>query len=117
MPWPANLINAKFVDLIDKEKVRDACGLKALQHNLKGVQLFLVGFADHDGRVAGGDGAHAVILKLDRTRTVEQRELVAKKVEIGDVHLDAHAVALRLSGCIADRLPDIGGFVRRARSD
>ena len=113
----ASLVQANLVNLIDEEEMGDACGLKTLQNDLKGVQLFLVGFADHDGGVAGGYGAHAVILKLDRTRTVEHRELVAKKLEIRDVHLDTHAVALRLGRCVAGQLPLIGGLVRRARAD
>ena len=113
----ADLVDANLVDFIDEKEMGDARGLKTFQDDLEGMQFFLVGLADHDGGIARGNGAHAVILELDGARTIEQRELVAKKLEIGDVHLDAHAVALRLGRCVADRLPNIGGFMRRARAD
>jgi hypothetical protein len=110
----ANLIQADLVDFVNEKEMGDACGLKAFQDDLKGVQLFLVGLTDHNGGIARGNGAHAVILKLDRTRTIEQRELVAKVIEISDVHFDAHAVAFRFRRCVADRFSLICGFVGRA---
>ena len=76
--------------------MRNARGFEALHDHLQGMELLLVGLADHHGRVAARQRRHSVILEFDRAWTIEQRELIAEKLDAAGVEFDAHAVGLSL---------------------
>ena len=92
-----------LVDLVEEEKARDFQIFQLAQHELQLRHLALVRLAHHHRGVDRRQrGAHLVD-ELDRTRTVEERIVVAHETGGGDRDLDAHLVMARLLAGVAHR--------------
>ena len=90
------------VDLVEKQKARNAEILELAQDDLKLRQLFLVGLADHDRGIDRRQrGAH-VVRELDRTGTIDKGVAVAHEACRGGGEADAHLVAAGFGAGIAD---------------
>src|SRR5690606_25262638 len=66
------------VDLVEEQHVRDAAVLELLENDLQRRHALGVGLANDHGRIAGRQRGRALVLKLDRSGAVDERELVAQ---------------------------------------
>ena len=90
------------VDLVQKQKTRNAVVLKLTQDDLQLRQLLLVRFADHDRGIDRGQrGAH-VMREFDRAGTIDEGVAVAHEGGGGGGEAHAHLVAARFGAGIAD---------------
>ena len=90
------------VDLVEKQKARNAEILELAQDDLELRQLFLVGLADHDRGIDRRQrGAH-VVRELDRTGTIDEGVAVAHETCGGGGKADAHLVVAGFGAGIAD---------------
>ena len=91
------------IDLVQKQKTRNAQILELAQDDLQLRQLFLVRLADHDrGIDRGKRGAH-VMRELDRAGTIDKGVAVAHETGGGGAQADAHLVVAGFGAGIADR--------------
>ena len=91
------------VDLVEKQKARNAEILEFAQDDLKLRQLAFVGLADHDRGIDRRDrGAH-VVRELDRAGTIDKGVAVAHEAGGGGGEADAHLVTAGLGAGVADR--------------
>ena len=102
-----DVAHARFglVDLVDEQEMRDAAILELLEDQLQRRHLLLVGLADDDRGVAGGERVRRVGLEFDRAGAIEEGEAVAEEIDGGDVELDAHAVCRASSEASPTVLP------------
>ena len=97
-------LRVEGVDLVEEQEARDAAVLELLEDQLQRRHALGIGLAHHDGRVAAGQGERAFVLEFDGAGAVDEGEVVAQEVHVGDVDLDAHAVVAGFRGGIADRV-------------
>ena len=90
------------VDLVEKQKARDAEIFQFAQDDLKLRQLFLVGFADHHGGIDRRDCRAHVMGEFDRTRAIDEGVAVAHEIGRGGGEADAHLVMAGLGAGVAD---------------
>ncbi len=94
---------AGAIDLVQKQKTRNAQILELAQDDLQLRQFFLVRLADHDrGIDRGKRGAH-VMRELDRAGTIDKGVAVAHETGGGRAQADAHLVVAGLRAGIANR--------------
>ena len=106
------------IDLVQKQKARNAEILELAQDDLQLRQLLLVRLADHDRGIDRGQrGAH-VMRELDRAGTIDKGVTVAHETGRGSGEAHAHFVIPRLGAGIADRSSgvDAAGIFNGARS-
>ena len=106
------------VDLVEKQKARNAEVFELAQDDLKLRQLAFIGLADHHRGVHGRErGAH-VMRELDGTGAVDERVAVAHEACGGGGEADAHLVAAGFGTGVADGSPrvDAAGARDRARA-
>ena len=104
------------VDLVEKQKARDAEILEFAQDELKLRQLFLVGLADHHRGIDGRQrGAH-VVREFDGTGTIDKGVAVAHEARRGGGEADAHLVAAGLRAGVADGSSGIDAAGARDRA-
>ena len=90
------------IDLVQKQKTRNAEILELAQDDLQLRQLLLVRLADHDRGIDRGQrGAH-VMRELDRAGTIDKGVTIAHEGGGGGGEADAHLVAARFGAGIAD---------------
>ena len=95
------------IDLVEKQKARNAEILEFAQDELELRQLLLVGLADHDRGIDRRQrGAH-VVRELDRTGTIDKSVAVAHETRGGGGEADAHLVAAGFRRGIADGSPGV----------
>ena len=102
-----------LVDLVQKQKARNAHFLELAQDDLQLRQLLFIRLADHDRGIDRRQrGAH-VLRELDRAGTIDKGVAVAHESGGGGTQADAHLVVPRLGAGIADRSSgiDAAGFV------
>jgi hypothetical protein len=90
------------IDLVQKQKAGDAAVLKLLEDELQGGNALGVGLAHDDGRIATRERQGALMLKFDRTRTIDKGKGVTQEGNVGNIELDAHAVVAGFRGAIPD---------------
>ena len=92
-----------LVDLVEKQKARDAEIFEFAQDDLQLRQLFLVRLADHDRGIDRRDrGAH-VVREFYRAGTIDKGVAVAHEGGGGGGEAGAHLVAAGLGAGVADR--------------
>ena len=106
------------IDLVQKQKARNAEILELAQDDLQLRQLLLVRLADHDRGIDRGQrGAH-VMRELDRAGTIDKGVTVAHESGGGGGEAHAHLVVAGLGAGIADGSSgiDAAGILDGARS-
>jgi hypothetical protein len=107
------------VDLVEKQKARDAQIFELAQDNLKLRQLAFVGFAYHHCGIDRRDGGAHVVREFHRTGTIDKGVTVAHESCCGGREADAHFVAAGLGAGVAYGGPRIdaagAGDCARAR--
>ena len=93
-----------LVDLVEEEEARDALVLERLQDDLEGRDLFLVGLGDHHREIDGCEYGFGLEGEFDRAGAIEECDLVAHEIGLGDVRLDAHLMRPGLGRGVADRI-------------
>ena len=89
------------IDLVQKQKARNAEILELAQDELQLRQLFLVRLADHDRGIDRRQcGAH-VVRELDRTGTIDKSVAVAHESRCGGGQANAHLVVASFGAGIA----------------
>src|SRR4029077_3750766 len=89
------------VDLVEKQKARNAELFELAQDDLKLRQLALVSLADHDRGVDGRERCAHVMRELDRTGTIDEGVTVTHEIRGDGGEADAHLVVTRLRGGVA----------------
>src|SRR6266446_1456020 len=90
------------VDLVEKQKARDAEIFQFAQDDLKLRQLFLVGFAYHHGGIDRRDCPAHVVCEFYRTWAIDEGVAVAHEIGRGGGEADAHLVVAGLGAGVAD---------------
>ena len=90
------------VDLVEKQKARDAEILELAQDDLQLRQLALVGLADHDRGIDRRNRRAHVVREFHRTRTIDEGVTVAHEARGGGGEADAHLVVAGLGAGIAN---------------
>ena len=90
------------VDLVEKQKARDAEILELAQDDLKLRQLLLVGLADHDRGIDRRNRRAHVMREFDRAGAIDKSVAVAHEVGGGGGEADAHLVMAGLGAGVAD---------------
>jgi hypothetical protein len=84
--------------------MRDPAVFELLHDELQRRHFLLVRLADDDGRVAYRERRLAILLKLDRSGTVDEGELIAEEGDVGEIGLDAHPML----ACFGRSIPGAG---------
>ena len=90
------------VDLVQEQEMGNAAILELFEDHLQRRHLLGVGLADDDGGIARRSTRARLVLEFDRAGAVEEGEVVAEEIGVGDIELDAHAVIAGFGRGIAD---------------
>ncbi len=88
--------------LLTKMKRGNRQLVELLEDQLQGRHLLVVGLGDDNGGIATGQRIARLLGEFDRTRSIDEGEGFAEKIDGSDIELDAHAVSARLGGGITD---------------
>ena len=93
---------ARRVDLVHEQEMRDAQLLELAQRELQREDLARIGLAHDDRRVDERQHVARFMGEFHRSRKIDEGVLVAEIVGVADVGLDAHLMRARLRAGVAD---------------
>ena len=85
----------RLVDLVDEQRMRNSEIGQTFQVRLQHARLGRFRFANHDGRVDGGQCVQRFLQKLDRARAIQESECLIQVARCGAIRFHRHLACAR----------------------